>query len=227
MHETEGILSMYPFFQNAPDLLRNGLLENASPATLGSGEHFFETGQCCSHIALVGGGSVRVYTRGESGREITLYHVRPGETCPINLVSGLLNIEVPASAIVEDDLNGAVLPVAVFRSWLDADESIRRYVLEALAVRFANVVSLVGEITTRRVDRRLAQFLLNRFETSGAQPRAVEMTHERIAGELGTAREVVSRLLSEFERNGAVTLGRGRIQLREESVLRGQFEGAL
>lgn len=220
-------MSKYRFFETGSELLRNRLLALAGVARLKSGQHFFESGQRCRQIALVGQGSVRVYVLGESGREITLYHVRPGETCPINLVSGLLNIEVPANAVVEEDLNAAILPADDFRSCLDTDENIRRYVLEALAVRFANVVSLVGEITTRRVDRRLTQFLLGQFETSTEQPRAIVMTHERIAGELGTAREVVSRLLSEFERNGAVTLGRGRIQLREESVLRGLVEGAL
>lgn len=213
------ILRGYDFFCDANAKLQQRILKHTTSVFLKSGEHFFKVGQRSPNIAFVGTGSVRVYTQGESGREITLYHVGPGETCPINLASGLLDIEVSANAVVENDLTAVLLPAALFGEWLQKDDGIRKFVLEALANRFSNIVSLVREIVTRRVDRRLASFLLSRFEISDDRPASLAMTHERIAGELGTAREVVSRLLSEMERSGAVTLARGRIYLKDDTAL--------
>ena len=195
-------------------------MRSARGVTLDDGNFFFETGQVCPHVGLVGAGSIRVYTEGESGREVTLYHVGPGETCPINMVSCLLRLETTATAVVEEPILAAIVPVREFQRWVETHVSVREFLLHGLAVRFAAVVSLVREITTRRVDVRLAELLLTGFAASQTDPARLSTTHKRIALELGTAREVVTRVLHEFERAGAVSLHRGMIKLVNDEPLR-------
>lgn len=214
------IFSRYSFYNSASQELRNQIIGSAKGVALDDGKFFFEAGQVCPHVGLVGSGSIRVYAEGESGREITLYHVGPGETCPINIVSCLLKLETTANAVVEDDLVAAIVPVGHFQQWIESHLEVRELVLHGLATRFASVVSLVREITTKRVDVRLAEFLLAGFAVSNEIPAAVAATHKTIALELGTAREVVTRLLHEFERAAAVSLHRGRVEAVDDSYLR-------
>jgi CRP/FNR family transcriptional regulator len=124
-------------------------------------------------------------------------------------------------AVAEEDSEAIVTPASTFRRWIAEHEPLRTFVFQMFSTRLAEVMSLVEEVAFRRMDQRLAHRLLELFH-AGAGPRAhVPVTHAELAADLGTAREVVSRLLKEFERLGAIGLSRGRILLRDRERLQG------
>lgn len=213
------VLNQYEFYRDADNSLRNEIETHSSIVKLEPNTYFYEKGGECSHIALVGSGSVRVFVVGESGREATLYHVLPGESCPVNILSALLNKKTPALAIVEGSLEAVVLPVGIFRKWVSEQRVVQKYVFEALASRLVDVLSLMEETKFHKMDQRLVKFLLGQFESSNFDPPVAQVTHEQIAVELGSAREVVSRMLRGFERMGSVELARGRIILKDKALL--------
>lgn len=128
----------------------------------------------------------------------------------------------PASAIAEADSDAVVFPAAIFRKWIDSYESIRQLIFETLAFRMSTVMALVEEIVFNRMDHRLAQYLQQKFANGGRPLNTIHITHDQIASELGSAREVISRLLKELERLGALELTRGRISLKNQKILQRQ-----
>lgn len=211
----ESTLGEYSFYACAGEGFRREILAAADEVVVPGGVVVLEPGKPCRNVALIGSGGVRVFVAGDSGREVTLYHVGRGQTCPVSLLSGLLERNTPASAVTVGETQAVMIPVKQFRSWLEREPVVRAFVLDALAVRFVEVMEQVQEITFGRLDRRLVDLLQKRFNGSGV----ILATHEQIALELSTAREVVSRLLREFELQGAIDLGRGKVTLRDRRML--------
>ncbi len=213
------ILSLYPFYASAGSRLRAEIERAAIVARLGAGEFYFREGDTCAHIGLIGKGSLRVYKTGDSGREITLYHVGVGESCILTASCLLSGMAYPAHAEVESEVEALIFPGEVFRSWVASIECIRSFVFSEMADRVAGVMSLVEEVTFGKMDERFASYLAGSFHNHGRPVRILNTTHEQIATELGSAREVVSRLLKELERIGAVRLARCKIVLTSENLL--------
>src|SRR3954471_15867553 len=209
------ILARIPFFAEAPSELRKAISEAGTIVHLQAGEYFLREGDTCAHFAILVTGKMRVFKLGEGGQEITLYHVGAGEACPLNVSCILSDRPVPAMARVEEEVEALVVPAATFRAWIAEHEPLRRFVFQMFSSRLTEVMSLVEEVAFRRMDQRLARRLADLLAEEGS----VEVTHADIAADLGTAREVVSRLLKEFERRGAIALSRGKILLRNESIL--------
>jgi CRP/FNR family transcriptional regulator len=210
------ILAMFPFYQRSPESLRAKLVEAAQYARLPADAFFYREGDACGHFAVVGRGRIRVFKIGETGREVTLYHVQDGEPCLVNMLCVLLGKPAMATAQVEIETEAAVFPGGVMREWVATSESLRNFIFETMATRVVDVMTLVEEIAFHKIDTRLAGLLLQRF----AKRRVISSTHEDIAAELGTVREVVSRLLKEFARRGAIEVTRGQLELRDEAILR-------
>ena len=218
--DTNVILDAFGFVRDAPDSLREELERDAKHVSLRAGTYYFHTGDPCKGVALLGKGSIRVFKTGENGREITLYHVFPGESCLLTLNSVMNGAPYPAEAFVEEDVEAALVPVPLFRSWVERDPSLRRFVFGVMSERLTKLMSLVDEITFGRLEQRLGDFLLDQFRKNQSRDLTLTMTHEHIASQLGSAREVISRLLKEFERRGILQLGRGRLTLQREELLR-------
>jgi CRP/FNR family transcriptional regulator len=214
------ILRRYAFYREAQESLQKKFAHSATAITLHRGDFYFHEGDSCSQVALLGSGSVRVYKSGESGREITLYHVREGETCILTASCVLAGMRYPAAAIAELPTDAVVFPSVVFRELITEHETVREFVFQSLASRMTDLMTLIEEITFNKMDKRLADNLLLAFHNGGRPINVIHATHEQIAAELGSAREVVSRLLKEFERLGAIEVARGRILLRNEQLLR-------
>jgi CRP/FNR family transcriptional regulator, anaerobic regulatory protein len=214
------LLSKIPFYTLAPSDLQRAIAEAASVVRLNSGDYFLREGDLCAHFALLASGRMRVFKLGESGHEITLYHVGAGEACPLNVSCILSDRPVPAMAKVEDAVEAVVIPAPTFRRWMAQHEALRTFVFQMFANRLTEVMSLVEEVAFRRMDQRLARRLGELLVQDGAPRASVEITHAELAADLGTAREVVSRLLKEFERLGAISLSRGKITLRNAALLR-------
>jgi CRP/FNR family transcriptional regulator, anaerobic regulatory protein len=219
------VLERIPFFTDAPSELRREFMEAAAVVHLQPGDHFLREGDSCAHFAIVVSGRMRVFKLSESGHEITLYHVGPGEACPLNVSCILSDRPVPAMARIEDAVEAVVVPAATFRAWIAEHESLRTFIFQMFFTRLTEVMSLVEEVAFKRMDQRLARKLADLLVEDGASRGSVEITHADIAADLGTAREVVSRLLKEFERLGAITLSRGRILLRDGAMLDGLAAG--
>jgi CRP/FNR family transcriptional regulator len=226
--DAQEILSLFEFFQDAPDSLQREILSKAQVGVIDEGTLVYSDGDVCTRVAFVGEGSVRVFKRNDFGREITLYHVRPAESCILTSSCVLTGSVYPASAIVEADhpLTAVILPPEHFYNWVQQHQVVRDYVFRMMSQRILDMMSLIEEITFGKMDRRVAHFLVEKFTGEGTFLRSIHITHEQIADELGTAREVVSRLLKEFERHGALELARGRVRLVNEGILR-SFAGEM
>lgn len=219
------VLGKIPFFAGAPPDLQRAFLAEASVVHLEAGAYFLREGDSCEHFAILASGRMRVFKLGETGHEITLYHVGAGELCPLNVSCILSDRPVPAVARVEEDVEAIVVPAARFRLWIAEHEALRTFVFQMFSTRLGEVMSLVEEVSFRRMDQRLARCLEGYFTQSDGTVGSVGKTHAEIAADLGTAREVVSRLLKEFERLGAISLARGRITLNDSELLRGLATG--
>jgi CRP/FNR family transcriptional regulator len=218
-HFAHEVLRKYSFYVNSDPKQRLGLLEAARPLEAGDGDSLLQFGYSCRDIVLVGRGRIRIFVAGETGREVTLYYVNPGESCPVNLSAAMMGIGAFADAAASGGLAALTISAQDFRNMSQRNAALQDYILSATVLRFGEVVGLIREITTRRVDHRLAEYLLRKFEESGECPPAAEVTQQNIALDLGTAREVVSRRLQELDSIGAVELGRGRIILQDRLAL--------
>ena len=205
------------FYTDAPPALRRHIDEAASLAHLEPGADFYREGDVGEVFGLVGQGDIRVFKTAENGREIALYHVQDGEPCLVNMLCVFLGRPAMASARAEAPTDAIVIPARRFREWIDSERFVREFVFATMARRLVDVMTLVEEVAFRRVDMRLAELLLRRFQDKHAP---LLTTHEELAAELGTAREVVSRLLKEFERAGMLSIARGRLELRDGAQLR-------
>ncbi|WP_269087664.1 Crp/Fnr family transcriptional regulator [Solemya pervernicosa gill symbiont] len=182
---------------------------------MAAGQTLFREGDACQNYLLVIDGSVRVQKLSESGREIVLYRVESGETCILTTSCLLSHCDYNAEAITETAVEAIALPQSTFDQALTASDQFRDFVFDAFGSRIAGLVTLIDAVAFGRMDIRLAQLLLEMTPTEGT----ITTTHQLLARELGTAREVISRLLKEFERHGWVALSRGHVSLLDRSEL--------
>jgi CRP/FNR family transcriptional regulator, anaerobic regulatory protein len=175
----------------------------------------FRPGDPCKGYLMVIEGSIRVQMLTESGKEIVLYRVTPGETCVLTTACLFGGSAYAAEGIAETEVRAVFLPLGEFERVVAQSAGFRRFVFSSFGNRLADLVVLVEEVAFGRMDRRLAQRLVALADPSGH----VTLTHHQLAVELGTAREVVSRLLKEFERHRWVALRRGHIALLDRSAL--------
>lgn len=198
------------------------IAQAATLVNLPKGAVVFEPGAKCEQFLLVLGGVVRVQLASETGREIVLYRVVSGESCMLTTACLLGNSDYTAEAIVEQDVQAAALPNSVFSELIGSSPDFRRFVFAPFGARLSNLMALINEIAFHRIDARLAEILLDRSTADGI----VDMTHQNLAVELGTAREVVSRQLKEFERRSFILLHRGRIEVRQPAALKKLIEAS-
>lgn len=196
--------------------VRKRLQSAARLATLPAGAVAFRGGSECESYLFVLSGSVRVQMVSATGREIVLYRVEAGQTCILTTACLMASEDYPADAVAETEVRAAVLPAADFQAMTNDSPAFRSFVFEAYGRRIADLMALVDAVAFGRVDVRLAGLLLERGDADGL----VALTHQELAIELGSVREVVSRQLKEFERRGHVRLQRARIAVRDVAALR-------
>ncbi len=210
------VLTRVAFYRDAPPELQARMLGAARHVNLSSGESLFREGEPADYFAAVGSGSIRVFRIGASGREITLYHARQGESSLVGILSVLVDRPPIATAQAEVESELVLIPAAALREWVAGSEVVRRFIFETMTRALVDVTELLEDVAFGRIERRLADLLLEHADEADM----IRMRHEDISAELGTAREVVSRLLEGFERRGAISLSRGRIQVRDAQSLR-------
>lgn len=210
------VLEAYAFYRSASPALRAAIEDAARPLRLEHGACAAGPDTRLDGVLLVGSGCLRVFMDSESGREVTLYRIGRGQLCPLSLAGLRSAHRAPAKTVAEGDVFGATVPVRQFGAWIDTEPAVRACTFDAMAEHLILVTDQLQQITFGRLDRRLADYLLERCPDAGTE---VRVTHEQIAADLSTAREVVSRLLRDFERRGAVSLGRGKVVVRSTEKL--------
>jgi CRP/FNR family transcriptional regulator len=173
----------------------------------------------CEDFTLLLNGSVRVYQLAEDGREITLYRTYPGDTCVMSLASLVHNRPFKAFARSETPIEGLILGSADFQQSMAISATFRNWVLSSLTNSFCDVMEMVHGAVFDRMEMRLACLLGQLFERVGSD--TLQITHQEIAQELGTTREVISRGLKQFEKQGCILLSRGRIRIAPGQQLPG------
>ena len=207
-----------PILQNADPQLVLEFQRTAFLARIPAGRDVFLENDQVDAIALLISGVVRVYKIGETGREITLYRFGNGESCILTANAILSQRTFPAIAVVEKDAEAVMIPAGAFREWVSKYDPWREFVFDLLSQRLSSVMEIVEEVAFRRMDERLASLLLTRARAHNP----MQITHQQIAAELGSSREVISRLLEDFSKRGLLRVGRGEIEVLDPGGLGGR-----
>ena len=189
-------------------LSRSARIVEAPVGTMG-----YREGDSCGAYVMRLAGQSRVYKMSSSGREILLYRVAAGETCVITTTCLLGNSNYPASTIVEQPIRDVIIPSSAFNQLMVDSKVFRTFVMTNYGALITDLIVLLDEVAFHSLDARLAKLLLD----AGAN--TINRTHQLMADELGTAREVVSRQLKRFEQKGWVALGRGHVEISDRSKL--------
>jgi len=186
----------------------------AQDVRLDKGHFVYHPGDRCGAFLVLVDGSIRVQLTAANGREVTLYRIAPGGTCALTTSCLLGNDNYPAEAITETDVAAVAIPAAAFQELLETSAPFRRLVFDGFSTRLKNVIAKIEDLAFTGIDARLARLLLE-IDDRGVD----RITHQDIAVELGTAREVVSRHLKRFEDAGWVGLGRGQVTVADRDSL--------
>jgi len=212
-HLAATLARLYPCLGEAPP---PGWLDDLAmlpvPMDLPAGAPVFSEGTLCQGFPLLLTGEVRVVTRSHDGRELELYRVRAGEVCVVSATSLYSATAMAGHGVTCEPTKLLTLPPEMFMRWA-ASEAFRRFVFGVFAARMTELARLAEAVAFQRRDQRLATTLL-------ARGPIVRTTHQALADELGTVREMVTRLLRRFEREGWVVLGREQIQIVNSAALR-------
>ncbi len=213
----EQIYEALPFLKAASRQFLSAFQEEATRHQVPAGKILYWEGDHCSALPIALSGQFRVFKTGENGSEITLYRFAKGESCILTTSCIFSKGEFPAVAKVE--IAGEILLVAAntVRLWMNTFSEWQQYLCSLFGRRLADTIALVEEITFKGMDKRLVRFLLNRAENGESQ---IDLTHQKIAYELGTAREVISRILKDLEMQGILTLSRGHIKIVNRPALK-------
>jgi len=205
---TEQFIKIFPFFRNSPEKLIDDILSLSSHAFASRDTLMQSEGQHFRDLELMLSGEKRIYKASPTGREITLYEIGRGEACILNAACVLSDTLSPVSAMAITDVSYLMIPAEDFKNLLSTYEEMRTFVFGAFGQRLVSILELISEVVFKKMDERLFDYLVEK-----SQDGVLSMTHQQIANDLGTAREVVSRLLKDFEKDGKIALSRGRICL--------------
>ena len=207
------LLALYPALGSLAQSEMAALCRADVLVNLAEGTELFAERQPCRGFPLLISGTIKVVKTTPAGREMLLYRVEPGGSCVITSSCLLGHTPYTARGIAETPLQMLILPTALFETLIADYAPFRDFVFHLLADRIAELMQLVEEVAFHRLDQRLAKLLLGK-------PEPIQATHQALAEELGSVREIVSRLLKGFAAQGLVVLGRERISLLDREGLK-------
>lgn len=209
-------LACYPSLADVSPALTQ-LPPGCGPLSFGAGTMLFDAHASCQGFPLLLSGEVKVYRQAEDGRRLELYRVTPGELCLVSAAGLFKRAPLAATGVTTCDTSLLMVPVDAFHRWLD-HPVFRADVLGLFAERMADLSALVDAVAFQKLDQRLAAALLGHGHE-------LTVTHQHLADQIGTVREIVTRLLRRFEQEGWVALGRERIRITDSAALRRQATG--
>ncbi|MGE5171415.1 MAG: Crp/Fnr family transcriptional regulator [Rudaea sp.] len=204
--------ALFPPLADASPASLARIVEHAVHRNVPAGNVIFDAHTPCGGFPLVLSGTIRVLQRYPNGRELPLYRVKPGESCLLSGSCLLGHTDYAATGEAETDVELLVVRPPDFHQLIATDEAFRNYVFAMFGERLATLMSLVEAIAYQKLDQRLAALLLEKGDP-------VRATHQSLADELGSVREIVSRLLRAFEDRGWVNLARERIAITDRAAL--------
>jgi CRP/FNR family transcriptional regulator, anaerobic regulatory protein len=207
------LLRQYPVLRELPAAEQKELWETATEMRLPAGSVLFDENQPCRGFPLLLSGNIRVIKAAPSGRELQLYRVMPGESCILTSSCLLGNTRYHARGIAEQELDMVLLPGSAFHALLGKQEAFRSFVFHLFSDRLTDLMQLVSAVAFQKLDQRLANLLVSKNNP-------IHATHQSLADELGSAREIVSRLLKGFAEQGWVKLGREQIDITDVAALK-------
>jgi len=207
------LLLQYPMLHEIPPAERETLLVAASVMHVPAGAVVFDENQPCQGFPLLLSGSIRVIKAAPNGRELQLYRVMPGESCILTSSCLLGHTRYQARGIAEQTLEMVLLPASAFHALLGSCEAFRSYVFHLFSDRLTDLMQLVSAVAFQKLDQRLAKLLINKTSP-------IHATHQVLADELGSVREIVSRLLKGFAEQGWVKLGREQVDITDAAALK-------
>lgn len=218
----DAVAQHFPVLLDLPAELQEEVRAAAVSFQLKPGAVAFDTYATCEAFPMLTTGKIQVTKPAPNGREILLYRVEPGETCVLTLNCLLSDVEYGARGVVSVECTGVSIPRAVFLRLIHENLNFRAFVFRTLSRRVLELMELVEEVAFNRLDQRLAKLLVS--AAGNGTSVSVEKTHQQIADELGSVREIVSRILGTFADNGLVQLERGRIRVLDADGLQRVFE---
>lgn len=189
------------------------LIQTLPKTRVPAGQQMFHQGDSCQQYFILTAGQARIFTRASNGKEVILYQVCPGDICVLTTACLLGNEAFPAEAIAETELELRRLSKLEFEHLLDTNSDFRHFVFQGFGKRMNSLIATVQKLALETIEQRLAKHLLLQAHNP------IEITHQAIAEQIGSAREVVSRHLKRFESKGLLQLGRGQIHLLDRSSL--------
>ncbi|SFI37138.1 CRP/FNR family transcriptional regulator, anaerobic regulatory protein [Tindallia magadiensis] len=218
----EDMMKLLPFIELLSTSEKNLLMEKAFETSYPAGKFLVESDSLCQNVYVVLEGLIRIYKLSEEGREITYYRVGSGETCLFTMGCILQHQPFDAAAKTEQPSRLLAIPAYVFESFMNNNPSFRNDMIRQLLETITDLMVLTEEVTFHSMNRRLAAFLLQ--ESQLQKKHQLTITHEAISQDLGTAREVVSRMLKEFEKQDLLRLSRGKIMIKDREKLKSLLE---
>lgn len=215
MNDIKQLTDQFPVLRQLDDA-GLAILNRASKIELPANQMVFYQGDPCTHYIIVVSGVVKVLGRNANGRELLLYRIENQGSCVLT-TSCLLGAEAyPAEGITETDVTAFMIPLVEFQQALAESEGLRRFIFDSYGERLAKLIGLVQEIAFERIEKRLARYLIKNAGSGFILLRS----HQEIADELGTAREVVSRQLKVFEQKEWVALSRNQVMFVNKDAIR-------
>ena len=205
----------FPHLSEIDDAVVNELMDTAGTINMPANTTAFHQGDACSNYLLILKGRIKVMTRAENGREIVLYRLGGGDSCVLTTSCLFGNARYPAEGVSETAVTALAIPAARFNDAIQHSKPFREFVFASFSSHLGSLIALVEEVTFGKLDIRLARHLLTQCSANSI----LATTHQELATELGTAREVVSRLLKDFESRSWVKLSRGSIKVVDKQAL--------
>ena len=213
----------FPFWEKLTPQQQEKLAEVTRPMTAKAGTLVHNGQMDCLGLLLIQSGQLRVYTLSEEGREVTLYRLFERDICLFSASCVMPDIQFEVMIEAEKDTQLYVVPSCLFKNFMQESAPVANYTYQLISSRFSEVMWLMEQIMWKSFDKRLARFLLE--ESALEESCELKITHEKIANHMGTAREVVTRMLRYFQNEGLVKLTRGTVELTDPKALEELYAG--
>ena len=212
-----GIENVFPIWNKLTENVKLMLKDSAVKRRVEKGKILHKSSGECLGLVIVEEGQLRAFVLSEGGKEITLFRLFELDFCLFTASCVFSGIQFGVSIEVEKDTEFWLIPPNVYRELMEKSTAVANYTNELMASRFSEVMWLIEQVMFKSFDKRLAAFLIEESNIENSD--RLEITHERIANHLGSAREVVTRMLKYFQNEGAVKLSRGAVEIADRKKL--------
>lgn len=207
MHMDEDLVKKrFPFFESG---LRTAISEAGTFKEFEGGQELIREDQFIKSFPIVLSGIIKVCRTDDTGNELLLYYLRPGEVCTVSLICCMDRTRSRVKAVAEEETTAIAVPVELLDDWMTTYQTWKEYVMRSMQLRFDELLNALDSIAFLKMDERLEKFFTDRFSSTGSS--IFEGSHQDVAQAMNSSREVISRLLKQMEKKGLIKLSRGRI----------------